>query len=283
MGSFAELLLTRHDELVQRWYEAWRKSRHPHPEVAEAALKNSLASQLVLIGEQLRDLGSAEQPHGMWKVSERLEPEKRISEDIPIEEVVQEYRLVVDTVRDRVEESRIEVPFHEYSYFYDAIFELTAESVRRYARRQADLVRAARGEYLAALMHQLRTPLSTLTMAVDVLGRGGSRSAARFSRQPGAERRQVHPRRFRHRRGRTAAGRHHLPRARLRPRHLEAQTGESVSRGPARQRRRRGHRAPDRAARGLGDERHDRRRESARPGLHILAPLTARGRAQERG
>jgi signal transduction histidine kinase len=174
VGTLSEELLSRYDEIAHRWYEAWRRTEHPHPEISEAALKNSLPAQLRLIGEQLRDISLAERPREMWKVADRLDPEKRVSEEIPIEEIVQEYRLVVETVRDWIEERGVEVPFLEYSYFYQTIFELTAESVRRYARRRA----RDRSEYLAGVMHQLRTPISTLWMTVEVLGRGGARADA---------------------------------------------------------------------------------------------------------
>jgi hypothetical protein len=46
----------------------------------------------------------------------------------------------VTTLRDCIDERGIEVPFKEYTCFYRALFELTAESVRRYARRQSENV-----------------------------------------------------------------------------------------------------------------------------------------------
>jgi signal transduction histidine kinase len=110
----------------------------------------------------------------MWKIADRLDPELRVEQDVPIEEVVHEYRIAVDTMRNWIQERRIHVPFREYSYFYEAIFELTAESVRRYAKHQADEVRQDRAHHLAAVMHQLRTPLASLSMRIDVLERKGS-------------------------------------------------------------------------------------------------------------
>jgi signal transduction histidine kinase len=170
MQSLGEELRDHCDALVQRWYDRWRES-HPAQEVAEAALKDSLEPQLRLIGEQLRDLRAAEHPDQIWKVTERLQPEARVSQDIPIEEVVQEYALVTDVVRRWIAERGIEVTFPEYAYFYSAMYELTAESVRRYAAYQAEEVRRQRAQYLASVMHQLRTPLSALSLQLERLER----------------------------------------------------------------------------------------------------------------
>jgi signal transduction histidine kinase len=75
----------------------------------------------------------------------------------------------VDTVREWIEERRIDVRFEEYSFLYGAFFELTAESVRRYACFQGERLRKERAEYLAGVMHQLRTPLSSLVGQVELL------------------------------------------------------------------------------------------------------------------
>jgi signal transduction histidine kinase len=122
---------------------------------------------LRLIGEQLKNFGTAEEPEEMWKLVNRLEPELRIAQQIPIHEVVQEYCIAVDVVRDWIEERKIEVPFHEYSYFYRALFELTAESIRRYSTRQAEIVTEERARYLAGLAHQMRGPLSSFPVLID--------------------------------------------------------------------------------------------------------------------
>jgi two-component system sensor histidine kinase SenX3 len=133
MPSLGEELRDNHLALVERWYERRRAGDTPQHGVSEASLKDHLSPQLRLIGEQLLDLPAAENPGQMWKVTERLDPEERVSQEMPIEEVVQEYDLAIDVVRTWIEERGIEVSFLEYSYFYRSMFELTAESVRRYA------------------------------------------------------------------------------------------------------------------------------------------------------
>ena len=88
MQNLGEELRKNHDTLVQRWYERWRESSHPRLEVGETALKNSLAAQLRLIGEQLRDLRTAENPEQIWKVTERLDHDGHVVTPLTDDELV---------------------------------------------------------------------------------------------------------------------------------------------------------------------------------------------------
>ena len=94
MASLSDELIYSAEQIAQRWYEAWRRSSHPYADVGEHSLKHSLSTQLRLIGQQLRNLSAAEAPGEMWKLAERLDPELRVAQRIPIEEVVQEYCIL---------------------------------------------------------------------------------------------------------------------------------------------------------------------------------------------
>jgi two-component system sensor histidine kinase SenX3 len=176
MVSFGRLIADESQQLERRWYEAWQRSPHPHPELSEAALKNTLANQVRIIGEAMEADGPREAPEGLWQIRGRLHPEQRVDQQILIEEVVHEYGLLIDVVRTWVEERGLEVSFGDYSYFHQAVLELIAESVRRFARHQAEQVSRSRGDYLAGLAHQMRTPLSTLRFTVEQLVRPAARS-----------------------------------------------------------------------------------------------------------
>jgi signal transduction histidine kinase len=169
--SFGQLLLGDLDPLIERWYQRWRDEGPAHEDVSEAALKDLAPLQLRVIAEALRD-GSyrLESPRTLWRNNEeRLQPESRVPQGIPIEEIVQEYWLLVSTVRDWVEERGLVPKFAEYTYFYEAIFELVAESVRRYSAFQAEEVRRERAEYVAGIAHQMRGPVSVLATGLVAL------------------------------------------------------------------------------------------------------------------
>ncbi|EPX62490.1 hypothetical protein D187_008678 [Cystobacter fuscus DSM 2262] len=169
MASLGEQLCDHTDELVQRWYERWQQERPAFPEMTEAAIKDHLPLQLRAIGERLREGGAAVSPRKLWEQHRRLDPEQRVRDAVPIEEVVREYAYVIEAVRSWLDERGEQVSVLEYSFFSIAIFELAAESARRFSRYQAERVTRERSEYVAGIAHQLRTPVSTLSLYVQQL------------------------------------------------------------------------------------------------------------------
>lgn len=180
MASLGELLCTHIDELVHRWYERWLRERPSSPKLTEAALKDHLPLQLRVIGEALlKENSSRESPRELWQEHGRLDPEQRVLDEVLIAEVVLEYAFLIEEVRIWLDERGEQVSFQDYSFFSLAIFELTAESVRRYAQFRAEQVARERSEYVAGIAHQLRTPVSTLKLSVQQLERGQGAPDAR--------------------------------------------------------------------------------------------------------
>jgi two-component system sensor histidine kinase SenX3 len=173
MASLGELLRNHTDELVHQWYERWLREGPAGPELPEAAIKDHLPLQLRVIGEALlKENSSRESPRELWQRHGRLDPEQRVLDEVLIEEVVREYAFVIEEVRIWLDERGEQVSVQDYSFFSLAIFELTAESVRRYAKFRADQVARERSEYVASITHQLRTPVSTLNLTVQQLESG---------------------------------------------------------------------------------------------------------------
>src|SRR4051794_32358132 len=100
-ASLGRLLLENREELIERWYERWRAEGPSHEEVSEVALKDLAPLQLKLIAEAIEDgRYQRESPKDLRRVAENLAPESRVPQQIPIEEIVKEYWLLVSTVRD---------------------------------------------------------------------------------------------------------------------------------------------------------------------------------------
>lgn len=170
MAPFGQFLVEHHEAILQRWYDRWRTEGRPHEDLSEAALRNALPRQLEFIAARLASGSFRSEPaRDLWHDAARLDPELRVAQGMAIEEIVFEYWLLVSTVRDLVEAEQQQVSFAEFTYFYEAVFELVAESVRRFASRQAEQVRRARSEYVAQLSHQMRGPLSVITLAAAKL------------------------------------------------------------------------------------------------------------------
>lgn len=178
MSTLANALIEHHEKITQLWYNAWRQSRLPHHEIDEAALKDHLSPQLLHIGEQMKNLDLATSPENNWKVGSRMDPEARVDQNMPIEEVVTEYSLALDVIRQWIKDNGIEPTFEEYTYLCQNMFELASESARRYQISRQAQTTQERSEYLAGLTHQMRTPISTLMMQMQIIEGQGQISAS---------------------------------------------------------------------------------------------------------
>jgi two-component system, OmpR family, sensor histidine kinase SenX3 len=164
-------LLARHaEDLVHRWYDGCRHDPG-WCELDEDELKDTLPLQIRLLGEAMQPgTGRAPPPRELWRRSdERLQAEDRVLQHIPIEQVVRGYGLFTATILAWLEEQGLRPSLPELAYFCEAMHELAAEAVRRYVAFQSELVRRERGEYLAGVAHQMRGPLSVLTMGLATL------------------------------------------------------------------------------------------------------------------
>jgi len=92
--------------------------------------------------------------YGAW--THRSLPQ-RVLQDVPVEEVVDEYAFAVDVVRNWLVERGTEVPPEEFSFFHSAIFGFVAESVRRYTKVKEQ--RVAREKALFVRVSRIRCAL----------------------------------------------------------------------------------------------------------------------------
>ena len=94
---------------------------------------------------------------------------QRVAEGFDIEEVVAEYHLLRGCVHDLAERHGIPLqgqPFHILNGVFDCA---TGLAVQTFATQQALEVQRRREEYLSFVMHDLRTPLNTISLAASAL------------------------------------------------------------------------------------------------------------------
>ena len=153
-----------------------RESARSRPDLSEDQLEHKIALQLRTIGAWLDDASAsgARRASTIWSLPESLDPEARVQQDIPIEEVVLHYGLLADTVLGVLKERRLEVPPFEIALFFQAVIALIAETARRYAASRETTQARDRAAYLARLTHQMRTPLTVLKLHAGALSRSAS-------------------------------------------------------------------------------------------------------------
>jgi len=168
--SLGELLQSHMPEIVDKWYGRWVLEGPVMAGLEDAAIRDLLPVQLEVIAQTLSD-GSFRtvSPKSLWSNEELMAPEERVLQSIPIEELVHEYWILMSTIRNWLEENQFPVTFEEYTYLYEAIFEVVAESVRRYSTFQTEEVKRERAGYLAGIAHQMRGPLSVLLLGLTRL------------------------------------------------------------------------------------------------------------------
>ncbi len=96
--------------------------------------------------------------------------EQRLADGFDIVEVVAEYNILRGCLHDVAEAEGLNMagkPFHILNRVFDGAIGLAVES---YATHQATEVHLRRQEYLAFVAHDLRTPLSAISLATTLLG-----------------------------------------------------------------------------------------------------------------
>lgn len=173
MRTLSDVLVHDCDAIIRRWSALLRESAHPRLELSEEQLKHKIALQLRTIGAWLDDVRSpgVQKASTIWGLPESLDPEARVQQDIPIEEVVLHYGLLAETVLRLLQERPIEVTPGEIALFFQALIALIAETARRYAAFKEAQQTQERAAYLARLTHQMRTPLTVLKLHADILSR----------------------------------------------------------------------------------------------------------------
>jgi two-component system sensor histidine kinase SenX3 len=171
--TLSDILVHDCDLIVRRWSESLRRSAHPRRELSEAQLKHKIGLQLRTIGAWLDDVcpAGAQKSSTIWGLPESLDPEARVQQDIPIEEVVLHYGLLAETVLGLLEGRMHEVSPNEIALFFQALIALIAETARRYAASKEAQQTQERAAYLARLAHQMRTPLTVLKLHAGALSR----------------------------------------------------------------------------------------------------------------
>jgi len=181
LDKLAALIKQERNALLSQWREQVRQlpsAKHldtPTLNDHIPGLLDELAAALQsgshqTIPQALR--GSSPQAHGL----------QRLQDAFDLEEVVAEYNILRGCIHDLADDNGLSLqgpPFHVVNRVFDQAIGLALQT---YATQRALEVQQRREEYLAFVAHDLRTPLSAISMAGRVLEltlpeRGGNAEA----------------------------------------------------------------------------------------------------------
>ena len=166
--NLAALIRRERDALLSHWRQQVRKlpsARHldvPTLNDHIPALVDEMAEALLAQSDQTISealLEGTPPAHGL----------QRVEDGFDIEEVVAEYNILRGCIHDLADNNGLTLqgqPFHILNRVLDGAIGL---AVQTYATRRALEVRQRREEYLAFVAHDLRTPLSAISLATQLL------------------------------------------------------------------------------------------------------------------
>ena len=168
IDKLAVLIVAQRDAILARW----RKQVRELPSARQLDVPSLNDHMPVLLGE----LAAAFQLKSEQTIPEVLSDKsapahglQRALEDFDIQEVVAEYNILRGCIHDLADDNGLILqgePFHILNRVFDHAIGLALQT---YATAKAIEVQRRREEYLAFVAHDLRTPLSAISMAGRVL------------------------------------------------------------------------------------------------------------------
>lgn len=168
LHALAELIRQKRDTLLDQWRAQVQELRGAKdldtPTLNDhiPALIDSLSASLASRSEETIAEAHAEASppaHGL----------QRLRDGFDIEEVVAEYNILRGCIHDLLDANGIALRGSAFHILNRVLDEAVGLAVQTYAEQRAQDERVRREEYLAFVAHDLRTPLSAISMATRVL------------------------------------------------------------------------------------------------------------------
>jgi signal transduction histidine kinase len=165
-----EVLAARRDDVILRWKEQVRGTLAPEA-MPVLELVNHIPQFVDEIISALRaDSGlSSRGPLPEHSATAAGHGAQRLRLGFSLDSVVREYGALRDAIITTAREAGAELTFREHQVLFDAIITGTARAVTEYTQqRDAELLRQTH-EHFAFIAHELRDPLTSSTMAFNLL------------------------------------------------------------------------------------------------------------------
>ncbi len=168
LETLAELIESRREALLA----AWRAQVRTLPAARDLdfpTLNDHIPNLLTELARSLRTPTEATIAEVLHEGTPAAHGVQRVKDAFDIEEVVAEYNILRGCIHDLAERTGLQLqgrPFHVLNRVLDGAI---GAAVQSFAVQKALEVRQRREEYLAFVAHDLRTPLSAISLSVRVL------------------------------------------------------------------------------------------------------------------
>jgi two-component system phosphate regulon sensor histidine kinase PhoR len=182
LNQLAALIRQEREALLSRW----RQQVRPLPSARQLdvpTLNDHVPGLLDELAAALQSRSDQTIPEALCESSPTAHGLQRLQEAFDIEEVVAEYNILRACIHDLADDNNLALqgkPFHIINRVFDRAIGL---AVQTYATQRALEVQRRREEYLAFVAHDLRTPLSAISLAgrfLETTLQGGGAEAARM-------------------------------------------------------------------------------------------------------
>jgi signal transduction histidine kinase len=165
-----EVLATKSDDVMHRWKANVRGTIAPEA-IGPVELIDHLPTFLREIRAALREADGLQTTESCPEDSTTaaVHGEQRLRLGFSLDSVVREYGALRDAIVATGRDAGVQITFRELDVLSGAIISGIAQAVTEYTRqRDAELLRSA-NEHFAFVAHELRNPLSSATLAFELL------------------------------------------------------------------------------------------------------------------
>ncbi len=165
-----QVLMQRRDEVMERWRAMVQGTIAPES-MGAAELDNHLPAFVDEIIAVLRDQAGLESPVPLVEESGTASGhgEQRLRLGFSLDAVVREYGALRDAIVETARAASSEITFAEMQSVFTSTIEGIARAVSEYARQRDAELQRQHNEHVAFLAHELRNPLASATIALEML------------------------------------------------------------------------------------------------------------------
>ncbi|CAN5588552.1 sensor histidine kinase [soil metagenome] len=168
LDELARLIEQERTSLLNEWREKVRAlpaAKH----LDTPTLNDHIPLLLVELASTLRSGTEAKIEETVEEGTPREHGTQRVKDGFDIEEVVAEYNILRGCIHDLAERNGLNMQGKSFHVLNKVLDGAIGAAVKSYATYQAEQVKHRREEYLAFVAHDLRTPLSAISLSSRVL------------------------------------------------------------------------------------------------------------------